>query len=201
MRRYIVLIIVILLVVSGGLAVWKVIQPKPNLVLNVAPDVATIKLDDADTLSPGKQHLEPGSHTIKVSFDGFDTKIIDFKVQADKVTSLDVVLNPNSQAGYDWLAEHPEQQALREQLGGKGFEAQSRQLAKDTPLIKQLPYIDRLFRVDYGQSIAYPNDPDKVAIYIGFSSDEGKQQSLQWIKDQGYDPSSLEIVYKSQNAE
>ncbi|HET6924580.1 MAG TPA: hypothetical protein VFH39_02005, partial [Candidatus Saccharimonadales bacterium] len=85
-------------------------------------------------------------------------------------------------------------------ISGQAFNTASNQREKDAPLIKQLPYIERYFRIDYGPSKAHPGDDTAVAFYITTYGQPGVQQALDWIKAQGYNPDTLEIVYTDQSS-
>ena len=65
------------------------------------------------------------------------------------------------------------------------------------PLLKELPYIDRYFRVDYGPGVKSKDPATSTAIYIRASSPENRQMALSWIRQQGFDPVDYEITFKS----
>lgn len=65
------------------------------------------------------------------------------------------------------------------------------------PITKNLPLdISPEYRIDYGTSIKYPNDPSKIALYISANSSLNKHAALQAIYLFGYDPSDYEIIFQ-----
>jgi hypothetical protein len=111
-------------------------------------------------------------------------------------TTVTVTLTPSNEEGAEWLKTHPKEALKRESIGGTSYNSDSEQALKKTPLISSLPFIDQLYRVDYGLSKKTPDDPTATAIYIKYYTEEGKTQALDWIRFKGYNPSSLEIIYQ-----
>lgn len=189
------IIFVILLLAA---ATFQFIDKKPpNVELTLAPSVAKVVVDNSKTIKQGKFYLAPGHHTLSVTMKGFADRKIDFDTTDSKIIKLVSVLVPNSPVGDKWLTDHPDESLRREGLGGQQFDQQASDLSKNMPLVSKLPFIDQFYRVDYGVSQISPNDSTQAAIYITYYSDTGKQQALDWLKFQGYDPAKLEIIYKN----
>jgi len=112
-----------------------------------------------------------------------------------------LVLGSNSPSTVNWYQTHPGDQQLSQVIGGKNFDLAAKRQSQKNPLIKSLPFVDQLYRVDYGQSQKHTSDPDAVGIYITYYSQAGKQQALDWIKFKGFDPSKLEIIYKDKTGQ
>lgn len=197
-RRLIIFILIIVLI--GGWAGWHFTRKKPNLSLVVAPSVAKIVIDGNKTVKQGNLYMLPGHHKLVASMDGFASRSLDFDVVANKLITETIVLVPNSQVGVDWLINHQSEELRREGLGGAKFDSTVSSAVKTLPVIKELPFIDQLYRIDYGKSKAHPDDPNAIAIYITYYSDAGKQQALDWLKFKGYDPSKLELIYEQGTA-
>jgi hypothetical protein len=194
--RLLKLLSVIFVVVLFAFIITRIGQKKANVSLTLSPSVADVVVDNTKKVEQGKFYLAPGSHKLSVTMGGFAEKSVNFDVTKGQVTTLSVILLPNSRVGFDWLKNHPEEAARREGLGGKEFEQTGNAVASKLPLVDELPFIDQFFRVDYGPSIAHPDDSSAVALYIKYYSPEGKQQALAWLKFKGYDPSKLEIIYQ-----
>lgn len=183
-------IVVLLVAISVG-----VLKKTSNVVLEIAPDGATVLLDGEKKLRAGKLFISPGKHTLRASLDGFTEVAKTVVVTQDKVVKVTLLLDPNSKAGYDYLEEHPSEELHREALGGRQFSSQTNSLARANPIITSLPFIDRLYRIDYGTSKKSPNNPAALAIYITFYDDAAKQDALDWIQFKGIDPATLEIIF------
>lgn len=171
-----------------------------NIQIEVAPITAAISID-GKPVKPGKHYVEPGEHTVSATLIGFEDASQKVEVNKNKIVSVELLLNPNSQAGLDYLKSHPEDQLRRERLGGKKFDQANVDVSKENPLISSLPFIDRLYRVDYGASIRYPKDPNAVVIYITYFEEAAKLDALDWIRAKGYDPDTMEIIYVNGNAD
>jgi hypothetical protein len=166
-----------------------------NLILDVAPGAAKIVLDGDRSITSGSHSLSVGKHTIRASQAGFAAVEKAFSVSKGKVVTLDIVLNPNSEIGYAYLRNNPKEQLRRESLGGRSFDNESTKAGQKNPLIYELPFIDQLYRIDYGSSREHPGDPTATAIYITLYRTGAREDALDWIRFKGYDPSKLEIIY------
>ncbi|MEX2006671.1 MAG: hypothetical protein WD877_00620 [Candidatus Saccharimonadales bacterium] len=191
------LIIVGIITASAAilLAVQTLIKD-PNVGLTVSPSEATIVIDGNMNVKEGRIYLSPGSHELVASMEGFSTKVIKFNVQGSKFSDVLVLLVPDSTEGVNWLIDHPQEAIRREGLGGGKFVADISEKERQLPLIKDLPFIDRVFRIDYGPSLKNPEDSNAIAIYVKYYTEAGKNEAVEWIKFRGYDPSKLELVYR-----
>ena len=163
--------------------------------LSVAPSSSSAKLDNKGVKS-GKINVKPGKHTIIVSKKGFSTQINTVDLKTKETKYVGIALLPNSPETKNWYKEHPDDQLLLESISSNSFDQYTKNAVEKNPLIKDLPLIDRFYRVDYGQSLQHPDDPSAMGIYIKYYSQDGKQQALDWIKFKGYDPSQLEIIFQ-----
>jgi len=138
-------------------------------------------------------YLKPGEYT-------FTAKSKGFRDDTQKVTitkdPANVALTPEaaSDEAFELLKNDPELQAKREQLGGMRASNTAQALTQQTPLIANLPVTDLYgpYKIDYGPSSDRSNG---VFIEISDSSPEGRDKALKWIRQQGQDPTDLEIRY------
>ena len=199
-QKRILLFFLVILASSTAVFLYNSVRGEKNISfikLVVVPSGSTAKLD-GEGVKAGTLKLKPGNHTVIVAKKGFTTQVQKFNLQTEETRFVGIALISNSADTRDWYRDHPEDQRLLESISSQTFDQYSKEIAKKTPLVNDLPLIDRLFRIDYGQSQQYPNDPSAIAIYITYYSQEGKQQALDWIKFKGYDPTKLEIIYKIQ---
>ena len=197
MRKIIYIVLGGLLVVAIGLLLVGTNRHSPNITFVMSPGDATATLDNQQVVHEGKFYVAPGTHIIKAHFEGFVDNEVTFTAKKSGQT-VNLVLEPNSPEGYDWLASHPDELKKRQGIGGSTFSSNSQQQLTNNPVIANLPYIERYFRIDYGASKAQPDNPGAVALYITYYAAVGKQQALDWLKQQGYDPSKFEIIYVDQ---
>lgn len=144
----------------------------------------------------GKSKIEPGSYSITVSRDGFETQNKSFSLKPGEQKYFGFVLKSNSPLTKNWYAEHPKDSSIAEGISSKEFDISTSQAIKDVPLINDLPYLGAglEFSIDYGAP-APGESADKPAIYITSNTPAGKQEALDWIRRKGYDPNTLSIVY------
>jgi hypothetical protein len=172
-------------------------QKATNLTIGVAPKDSKIILDSSSYIKVGDNQLSSGEHILKFLHPGF--KSIEKKIFIDpsKLKKIYVTLSPNSKEGQNYFDNNQEEFMEIEALGGQYFTENNRIVNEKYPIIKQLP-IDSspLFRIDYGVSKKYPNDSQKIAIYISSPNASGRQLALQTISDSGYDLSDYEIIFQ-----
>lgn len=180
------LIIVVLLAFTA-------FKPEPNLILQIAPTKAKIVINGKE-IKGDKVNLAPGGYKLAASFEGFRTETQNFTIKEGETTELIVLLNPNSEIGKQYLRDNPDEQFKRESLGGIISKKLSSELTEKNPILESLPFVDRLFRVDYGAS-EDTSDPTAIAIYVTYYSELGKQEADEWLKFKGVDLTQEELLY------
>ncbi len=167
-----------------------------QIAVSVAPGDSSITINNK-AHKAGLFKVRPGTYAIKVSHPGFTEVSQTIEVIKGQKKFVGYIMTPNSSSTASWYQTHPKDQQIIESISGQVTDQSSKDQIKRLGLIKELPLIDQLFRIDYGQSLQHPKDPTAIAIYIKYYSETGKQQALDWIKFKGYDPSKLEIIYKN----
>jgi len=195
-KRIVFGFIILLVLAIVATMIWQFTRKKTNVSLTLAPSIAQAVVDGSINVKQGDFYLVPGQHKLLVKMDGFADRALDFSVKSGQVSDLTIVLIPNSPVGVSWLQNHRDEELRREGLGGEKFDSTTSSAVKNLPLLKDLPFIDQLYRIDYGKSQKNPNDPNALAIYIEYYSDTGKQQALDWLRFKGYDPTKLELIYQ-----
>lgn len=194
-KKYVFLLIPVAVILLLMVLLVKESADKENLILNVAPESAIVTLDNNRFIRPGNHVLPEGKHTVAARKEGFGTVTKSFTISNDKTMTVDLLLNPNSEVGYDFLRKNEGEQLQRETLGGKAFDQKSSEAGNKNPLIYELPFIDQFYRIDYGASQKHPNDPTATAIYITLYNLSAREDALAWIRFKGYDPNKLEVIY------
>ena len=165
---------------------------KEKVSVTVIPNDAIIYLDNKQ-INKGDIYLKKGTYTFSAKKKGFKTDTQIIKV-SDKEISIGLLPTPESEEAKAWLRNNPTIQTQREGVGGDMAALRGRYIEEQTPLIKELPYTDinAPFSIDYGAS---PTRKYGVIIYISDSTPRGRQLALNWIKQQGANPTDLEIYY------
>lgn len=198
LKRYIPFVVLIAL----GLAVWWGINYYSNhfgtiIIAEMIPGDASVQIDDKKPGKAGRIKTTPGEHTLSVKRKGFQDTTIKVTIAENEKKVVCKLLTPTSEIGFNWMRKHPKDVAKGEGCAGEEIAKQSQKALERTPIIAKLPFIDQLYRIDYGKSEKYPNDATATAIYITYYSEAGKTQAIEIIKFWGYDPATLEIIYRT----
>ena len=187
-----------LLLAAIGVLAFLTISREKNVSyidLVVVPSGSSVKLDGKGVKS-GLLAVAPGNHKIIVSRPGFSTQTENISLELKEQRFVGIGLLPNSPETRSWYRDHPDEQLILESISSRSFDQFSEDIVKKVPLVAELPFIDQLYRIDYGASRQQPSNPSAVAIYVKYYSQSGKQQAIDWIKFKGYDPANLEIIYE-----
>lgn len=195
-RIFLLLVAVLIIVASVILVVYQSIANQRRtaiLDIVIAPKSALAKLNGKN-VKPGIRKVVPGTYTLTVSKDGFATSSANASVGAKETKFLGVALIPNRDDTKSWYAMHPDDQLLLESITSRNSDQDAEVIFAENPIYKLLPVIgiNESFRIDAGVS---RQGNDKPALYVRSLSEQNKQAALQWIKDQGADPSKFEIIY------
>jgi hypothetical protein len=195
-RALIITALIFIGVILAAVAAVQVFAPTGTLTLAVIPSDATITVDGKPAKT-NKLTLTPGNHTVAASRADFKTKTVTVNIKPNGEQTENFVLNATSpEALAKWQAEHPDQIQESEGVAGAEANAQGAVITQNNPLIQLLPYVGADYRIDFGVSQKHANDQTAVAIYITAATPAAKTHALDWIKAQGYDPGSLEIIYQ-----
>ena len=166
-------------------------------VQSTVPNDPNVTIDNQKVNSSGKVAVKPGQHTVVAKRNGFEDKSVSVTVKTGETQTVTLLMTPNGDAGYQWLRDHPDAAVEYEAQQSQQYIQNSTDTTNKNPLISYLPEIRPTWRIDYGKSKAHPNDPTAVAIIITYGgADIDKQNALQWIKDQGFNPDNYEIIFQ-----
>jgi len=188
---------ILVIVILGGVFVYSISQfiahhGQSQLSLQIAPSSAQVTIDGKTYPANATVYVTKSKHVVHASLQNFtdEEQTIDLSNRASGTVSI--ALNPANAAGEQYLSDHPEYQLEREAVGGTDQGAQVALAA--TPLINKLPVdnINGPYSIDYGQSTLQKNGS---VIIISNSSPDGRKNAIKWIRQQGFDPTTLEINY------
>ena len=161
----------------------------------VVPSDAKITIDGKKARE-GENRVKAGTYEVVFSREGFSKETRQVIVGKDSSQYVGAVLNPVDPKYADWYSDHPEDIKKAEGISSRSFDQLGTNKLREVPFIKSLPYVRASYRIDYGVSQKYTNDPSKFAIYISYKTDKDKETALEWINSQGTDPATLEIIYE-----
>ncbi|OGL37414.1 hypothetical protein A3E49_02920 [Candidatus Saccharibacteria bacterium RIFCSPHIGHO2_12_FULL_49_19] len=162
--------------------------------INVIPEDSTITLDGS-VIKERTLDVQPGEHSIEASKEGFKPHKLDFETAKGATKEIYLLPEPTSEEALEWLRANPDIQLRRESFASQNVTEQQAIFENEYPILTVLPYISADFRVDYGVSKKYPDNPNKIALYITAISPELRKMAVNWIMSQGYNPAEYEIVF------
>lgn len=170
-------------------------QTTARVKISIIPSDATVLIDNKKVDTSKTLALKGGKHNLTAKKGGFKDYETSFEVKSGSSKSMEVRMAYNNYVGYQWLVDHPEQQYELEGRSSRYIQQQNVIMRNDNPIISRLPYLDPQFRIDYGVSKKNPDTEGALAIYVQSYTPDGRQAALSWIKSQGYDVSTMEIIF------
>src|SRR6266550_1976809 len=195
----------LVLVISSALFIGLVIlvvmaavdQAKKSATLDiqsVVPDDISVTVDGKKVASTTKFKVVPGTHTINAKRQGFGEQNQSVVLKDKETKTIRLMLIVTGPEGKAWVAAHPDQAVQAESVSSQRFDDISKQVTDKNPIISHLPILRREWRIDYGQSQKHPDDPQAIQLIITYASEPSKQDALDWMRAQGFNPDSYEIV-------
>lgn len=162
---------------------------KVGVTITTNPSDATIMLDNK-TIIDQKTYVAPGKHTFTALKDGFADKSSVIDVSESRNTAT-IILDPISDDAKQWANDNSKE---REALGDQAADERGVSISSLNPFIDKLPYIDIAgpFAIDYGYD---EKDNTKIYYLIHDTTPTGRIHALEWIRNQGYDPTTLDIRF------
>lgn len=177
---------VIPLVIWGVMTVLQ--QGTVGVSVSVLPNDATVKINDKDYSNQTSIRLKPGTYTVTVSKEGFDTDTQKLVVKEGKSATFISMPAPISADARRWVTNNQRAYLELEGKAGKLATQEGRELIDEYPLTKWLPLQKATFTIGYKQ-------PEE-AVIITIDATEGyREAALQEIRDLGYNPSDYTIEF------
>ena len=187
----------VVLILIGGIVLFRGSGgSETTLSVTSIPNDLTLTLDGHEIPANGEVKIKEGTHTLVGARRGFQSYTETFTSGSDPV-SYKMYLYANSAEGREWTKNNPEQEAELEEQASRRYDEIQRRLKIKYPILAQLPYIGPGFQATYTRSKSDPKNPEAISIVIEVWTPEGKTKALQWIKGYGWDPSTLDIIWKT----
>ncbi len=182
--------ILILIIYNFILVISRVGEERVRI--TVVPKDAQVSLNG----QPEKKrtlYLKSGDYTFSAHKDGFKEDVQKISIKGKSI-EVNLIPSPDSQAAFDFLKDNPEIQQQREAIGAIRAKEKGEKLEAVNPIIALLPYSQQTppFTIDFGASKDREND---TFLVISDSSPNGRTEALRWIRQQGVDPTDLEIIF------
>ncbi len=169
--------------------------------VSIVPITSSIKADGIN-LHNGTNRVKPGKYKIAISYQGFTPETKEISIKKWETTDLQLILVPEK--GFDslkWYVDHPEDQRKAEEITAKKMKIAKEKVEESelSNLLELLPYASGgegyKLMIDYKVDL----ETSKITIIISANSQIGNDEALQWITNNGYDTSKLDIEYNILN--
>lgn len=122
---------------------------KTKTVIRIAPNSATVTLNDTKISNNSTVWLEPGDYHLKASFnEHFNTYERDIKISDDSV-ELYATLSAVDQEGRDYINQHRQEYAVVEGLIGNLQNTEGARIKEKYPILNHLPINNSLYSISY----------------------------------------------------
>lgn len=187
------LILLILLVVYFAV-------PRSTIKVTIAPDQVNVLIDNKKnkTIKNGTSFkVSPGTHTFKVTRKGFESYSTKLSIKNHDTSELLVALTPLTDAARKLVSDDTSQSIIQ-RFNGKIQTIQTNVINTNYPILKSLPIVERLYRIDACPSKKYPNDHTKIALCVTETDDSLNSYALAAITSAGFNPADFEIIFLPQ---
>jgi hypothetical protein len=188
----IVLVLVSIAIITGIIDARKT----ASIDVLVAPKSASVKIN-GHHYGNGFYKVEPGDFTVVITKDGFEPYEESFSLAAGETKQLAVYLT-QTDGGYDWYLQHPEDDLIMTSVGDKQADATAAQMLEQYPILSILPHRDNEGTFDYTISPKFKgNELTGLTIELNTCAEYSKgiytNEALRWLSGQGYNPSDYQI--------
>lgn len=169
--------------------------PNTSAVVKIitAPSNVIIKLD-GKIVKDGDFTVQPGEHSVEISKEGFITQNITKDVANKSTVFMGAALNPNSTDAAIWYKDRPNESLLAEGVSGAEASVVSSDVTNSTPIVTKLPIDGLVYKINYGAA-AKGVSGSSPTIYISADNYSDRLSAMHWIKYNGYDPSTMNILF------
>lgn len=198
-NRNLLIILGIIFIIGGTVWQFSVLlshRGKIGITVQASPSDSVITMN-GKKISGGTKYIVAGKYTFTAKRQYFTDYSTTVEINKDSQKDILLLLGADSNEAKAYLKSHPKEQALREAIGGQKANQEGEEASNKNPIVKLLPFIDREYRIDYGPSQLHPDDSSALSITITSTSEQSKQDALDWIRFKGFDPNKLEIYYKN----
>jgi hypothetical protein len=202
MKRYLLLFAATLIALSvvtwGVSSIFNKDKGNAELNIEVVPTDSKIEINGSRT-SSGIVRIKEGSYTVTVNRDGFAEQKVNVEISQHEEKYIGVALEPNHPSTKDWYERNVNDRKLAEGLSSRTYDEASKNLMFNYPLFRQLPTLEQDFTISYGVSMHDPDNPERYALHILAASPLLRSAAIDWVKQQGYDPTDYEFYFEQLN--
>lgn len=163
-----------------------------KVTFKILPDASELFINNKK-VNGRNTYLAPGKYTVSARAQGYKDDTTEITI-GDESKQVILLPQPESQEILAFLEKNPQIQAQREALGGQKNDAIGQKITENNPLLAKLPHteITGPFSINYSLT---PSSDGRYTIFIQDSSPTGRQNAIAWIRNQGFNPSELLIIF------
>lgn len=205
MRKLITITAVIVGVIGLGYFGFQayINSKRGTVIFESVPTDLKLTLNGKGISANGKRTITPGTYTLEGRRSGFETRKAELVVERGKTQNYFFYLTANGPEGEQWLKDNPKEAVKLESVGGQQHKEVVEKALEQNNFISRLPYIGPgfLFKIDYGGPEPGNKFPDQPTIFIQGETEENQQSAIEWMRNRGYDPDKMNIVFQLKSPE
>jgi len=201
-KRYILIVMAVLIVIGAGLIIYQKkfggiggsADKTAYITVTAAPSDSKVTLNNKSG-QLGLNTVAPGNYSVTISRDGFASVTKNVTAVKGQDTPVAFALTPDRADTANWYLTHSQDATTAQNITNSQYSSVANYKATQ-PISSILPYTAGGFEF----TIAEDPDSDDVnnpLIYIEADTPSAQQDALTWIKNQGYDPSKLNLKYST----
>lgn len=193
-KKLFILIIILFGVGIIALVVYSLI-PRASILFSIAPTEATVIINNKkQKITNGERiTVTPGEISIEVLRNEFDTYRETITVNNGDEHEVLVALTPQTAAAQSLLSS-TEAQSIIQRITGRSLQSGVDNLNATYPILKDLPIVDRFYKIIICESEKYPDDSSKLAVCIQLYEMAARKSALNEIERRGYNLDDYEII-------
>ena len=182
-----------LIILTYGIVIYTSRINTVPIFLLVSPNKAEITVENKKIIGSQIIYLEPGIYDFKAFRDGFKSETVHIEVKKDKPLRIVFSLTPTTQEAIKELKSSSSKSAEIDKITTDKLVNEQKALEDANPIIKKLPIKNLIYSIGYRVD---PNIPNGIIVEI--DTIEGyRNAAINKIKEQGFDPSKLNIVFRN----
>ena len=181
-----------LIILTYGIVIYTSRINTVPIFLLVSPNKAEITVENKKIIGSQIIYLKPGTYDFKAFRDGFKSETIHVEVKKNKPLRIVFSLIPITQEAIKEL-KSSSRGAEIDKITTDKLVDEKKALEDANPIIKKLPIKNLIYSIGYRVD---PNIPNGIIVEI--DTIEGyRNAAINKIKEQGFDPSKLNIVFRN----
>lgn len=182
-----------LIILTYGIVIYTSRINTVPIFLLASPNKAEITVENKKIIGSQIIYLKPGTYDFKAFRDGFKSETIHVEVKKNKPLRIVFSLIPTTQEAIKELKSSSSKSAEIDKITTDKLVKEQKALEDANPIIKKLPIKNLIYSIGYRVD---PNIPNSIIVEI--DTIEGyRNAAINKIKEQGFDPSKLNIVFRN----